>query len=51
MEKIQVDNVVVKQFRSLLQNGNVAELELQLSQMYAQDIALLIDRLPAADSR
>jgi magnesium transporter len=51
MEKIQVDNAVVKQFRSLLQNGNVAELELQLSQMYAQDIALLIDRLPAADSR
>ena len=51
MEKIQLDNAVVNQFRSLLQKENVAELEVQLSQMYAQDIALLIDRLPVEESR
>ncbi len=51
MEKIQVDNALVKQFRLLLQTENIAELGLQLSQMYAQDIAMLINRLPIDESR
>lgn len=51
MEKIQVDNVLVKQFKQWLQTESKVELEQQLSQMYAQDIAMLIDRLPVEESR
>jgi magnesium transporter len=51
MEKIQVDNAFVKQFKLLLQEDKLKEVGQQLELMYAQDIALLIGRLPIEDSR
>lgn len=51
MEKIQVDNALLKQFKAWFQEGNLAELHAQLQHMYPQDIAAVIDRLNTEDAR
>lgn len=51
MEKIQVDNALLKQFKSWFQEGNLTHLHNQLEQMYPQDIAAVIDRLNTEDAR
>jgi magnesium transporter len=51
MEKIQVNNALLKQFKSWFQEGNLADLHNQLGQMYPQDIAAVIDRLNTEEAR
>lgn len=51
MEKIQVNNALLKQFKSWFQEGDLAELHKQLGQMYPQDIAAVIDRLNTEEAR
>lgn len=51
MEKILVDNALLKQFKAWFQEGNLAELHAQLQQMYPQDIAAVIDRLNTEEAR
>ena len=51
MEKIQVNNALLKQFKVWFQEGNLADLHNQLGQMYPQDIAAVIDRLNTEEAR
>lgn len=51
MEKIQVDNQLVKQVRLWFEEGNRQALQEQLEQMYPADIAMVLDRLEPDEAR
>jgi magnesium transporter len=51
MEKIQVDNSLIKLFRSWFVEESYEELRLQLENMYPQDIAAVINRLEKDEAR
>ncbi|MDP3927721.1 MAG: hypothetical protein Q8R57_01735, partial [Bacteroidota bacterium] len=51
MEKLQVDNALLKQFKLWFQDGALPQLQAQLQTMYPQDIAAVIDRLNTTEAR
>jgi magnesium transporter len=51
MEKLQVDNALLKQFKLWFQEGALPQLQAQLQTMYPQDIAAVIDRLNTTEAR
>lgn len=51
MEKLQVDNALLKQFKLWFQENDLESLQGQLKQMYPQDIAAVIDRLNTQEAR
>ncbi|OYU95556.1 MAG: magnesium transporter [Bacteroidetes bacterium B1(2017)] len=51
MEKLQVDNALIKQFRSWFSHNDTVALREQLVQMYPPDIAAVIDRLDTDEAR
>lgn len=51
MEKILVDNALIKQFNQWLDGEDITALQSQLDQMYPQDIAMVMERLEHENSR
>jgi len=51
MEKIQVDNALIKQFHVWFNQNDLAQMNEQLADMYPQDIAAVIDRLENEQAR
>ncbi len=51
MEKLHVDNALIKQFRAWFEQPDGETLRVQLLQMYPQDIAAVIDRLKNDEAR
>jgi magnesium transporter len=51
MEKLQVDNALIKQFRNWFSQNEPEVLRAQLENMYPQDIAMVIDRLENDEAR
>lgn len=51
MEKISVDQALVKQLQQLLDEGRVEEVRALMEDMYPQDIAELLDRMKSEESR
>ncbi len=51
MEKLQVDNALIKQFRNWFSQNETEILREQLLNMYPQDIAMVIDRLENDEAR
>jgi|LauGreStaDraftv2_3_1035109.scaffolds.fasta_scaffold00887_5 magnesium transporter len=51
MEKLQVDNALIKQFRNWFSQNETEILREQLVNMYPQDIAMVIDRLENDEAR
>jgi magnesium transporter len=51
MEKILVDNALIKQFNQWLLSEENSALQAQLDQMYPQDIAMVMERLEHENSR
>lgn len=51
MEKIQVDNALIKQFHVWFNQNDLAPMHEQLADMYPQDIAAVIDRLENEQAR
>ncbi|MBC7382063.1 MAG: magnesium transporter [Bacteroidia bacterium] len=51
MEKIQVDNALIRQFKTWFNENELKLVSDQLNQMYPQDIAMVIDRLSKEEAR
>ncbi|MDZ4667875.1 MAG: magnesium transporter [bacterium] len=51
MEKLQVDNALIKQFRHWFSEESITKLKDQLESMYSQDIASVINRLEKGEAR